>query len=82
MIYAFNIAFSDNLEDAPYQENLLLLLSDGTVHSAKKIQVSWVRYPDRANEERGERDEWLPIGVSATYSAEVYFEQDVVGWAK
>lgn len=75
------IDFNFIMSDAPYNKHLLFSFSDGTVHSGMKVRGEWVIYPGQVNEIKGVSDDFLPLGVEATYGADAYFfNAPPIGW--
>lgn len=78
-----DIEWSKDIDSIPIGEVVLLLLSDGTIHTGIKKVGNYVKWPGEPREESGSYTYFDPVGVIATYSGEPYFEGDVVGclWA-
>jgi hypothetical protein len=72
--------FSTNLDTCPFDTCIHLLFADGTIHSAQRKKYLAYRYLGTSKEEEIEGEEFVPEGVTATYSAEPYFNDAPFAW--
>lgn len=71
-----------NIDDAPYYEHLILYMLDGSIHSGIRTKGQFVQWPGTSKETHTQYSYFVPLGISATYDADAYFESVVIGWDK